>query len=58
MESSAPPFTKEVSVSIFLSNFSCIGDLSHCPGIFSIGPNGKMPSLFRHGIRSVVEEVI
>jgi hypothetical protein len=58
MESSASPFTQEVSVSVVLSNFPRIGHLSHCPRIFSIGPDGKMPSLLRQGIRSVVEEVV
>jgi hypothetical protein len=58
MESSTPPLAKEVSVPILFSNFPCIGHLSHCPRIFSIGPNGKIPSLFRHGIGSVVEKII
>jgi hypothetical protein len=58
MKASTLTLTEEVSILIFFSNLTGIGDLSHCPRILLIGSDGKLSPLFRNGIGGIVEEVV
>jgi hypothetical protein len=58
MEPSSPALTEEVSILIFFSNLTGIGDLSYCPRVLSIGSDGELSSLFRNGIGGIVEEIV